>query len=296
MMLGCDEDLAVRLKHLRTTDLPRIQEEASAVLGKLAVIDERLVRLEADKVRVPDEDQIRAAQEALEKAREVRREKLGRLEALRMRKTFLQKQRDEVEARLDKLSERSLDARVGEDDRQRMLKHSMKVRETLGILRGKIVRRHVARLEELVLESFQRLLRKDGLATGLSINPDTFDTTLVGRDGRAFSFDRLSAGERQLLATSLLWGLARASGRPVPTIIDTPLGRLDSSHRRHMVERYFPHASHQVILLSTDEEIVGTYLETLAPYIARSYFLEHDEGAAQTRIASGYFSSHAAAH
>jgi DNA sulfur modification protein DndD len=52
-----------------------------------------------------------------------------------------------------------------------------------------------------------------------------------------------------------LRGLAKASGRPLPTIIDTPLGRLDSTRRRHLLERYFPVASHQVILLSTDEEI-----------------------------------------
>ena len=57
------------------------------------------------------------------------------------------------------------------------------------------------------------------------------------------------------------------------TIIDTPLGRLDSSHRRHLVERYFPFASHQVILLSTDEEIVGPYHKALAPFVARHYRL-----------------------
>jgi DNA sulfur modification protein DndD len=102
-------------------------------------------------------------------------------------------------------------------------------------------------------------------------------------------FDRLSAGERQLLATSLLWGLARASGRPMPTLIDTPLGRLDSSHRQHLVKRYFPRASHQVLLLSTDEEIVGDYFRVLRPYITRFYHLVHDEKNDSTTVTAGYF-------
>lgn len=120
-------------------------------------------------------------------------------------------------------------------------------------------------------------------------NPETFEPSLTGRDGKVLPIERLSAGERQLLATSMLWGLARASGRPVPTIIDTPLGRLDSSHRKHLVERYFPNASHQVLLLSTDEEIVGHYHETLKPFIARTYLLAHSEQIGQTQIEEGYF-------
>jgi DNA sulfur modification protein DndD len=55
------------------------------------------------------------------------------------------------------------------------------------------------------------------------------------------------------------------------------------------VERYFPNASHQVLLLSTDEEIVGKYHESLKPYIARNYLLAHDEQAGQTKIELGYF-------
>ncbi len=125
----------------------------------------------------------------------------------------------------------------------------------------------------------------------MTINPETFEATLFGRDGKPLPFDRLSAGERQLLATSMLWGLARASGRPVPMIIDTPLGRLDSDHRTNLVERYFPNASHQVLLLSTDEEIVDGYLKKLMPYVSRTFNLEHSERLGQTNIREGYFSS-----
>ena len=101
--------------------------------------------------------------------------------------------------------------------------------------------------------------------------------------------DRLSAGERQLLAIALLWGLARVSGRALPTVIDTPLGRLDSSHRANLIERYFPSASHQVILLSTDEEINRTYHRMLEPQIGRSYLLQYDDEERATTVVDGYF-------
>ena len=71
-------------------------------------------------------------------------------------------------------------------------------------------------------------------------------------------------------------------------MIDTPLGRLDSTHRRHLVTRYFPHASHQTILLSTDEEISGAYYEALRPWLASEFTLTHDETGG-TSIVPGYF-------
>ena len=72
-------------------------------------------------------------------------------------------------------------------------------------------------------------------------------------------------------------------------IVDTPLGRLDTKHRMHLVERYFPFASHQVILLSTDEEITGEYLEALRPKIGRCYRLVHDDATRCTKVELGYF-------
>jgi DNA sulfur modification protein DndD len=87
----------------------------------------------------------------------------------------------------------------------------------------------------------------------------------------------------------MLWALARVSGRPLPVIIDTPLGRLDSDHRRLLVERYFPQASHQVILLSTDTEVDQTYFSSLREHVATAYRLEFDMTERCTTVTPGYF-------
>ena len=101
--------------------------------------------------------------------------------------------------------------------------------------------------------------------------------------------DQLSEGEKQLFATSILWSLAKTSGRSLPFIIDTPLARLDLDHRDNLVDEFFPAASHQVIILSTDTEITKPYYEKLLPYIARSYSMEYDDKMRCSKISDHYF-------
>jgi DNA sulfur modification protein DndD len=199
------------------------------------------------------------------------------------------------EQALTRLLEQEAIARRQREDQERILRHSARVRATLESFRGAVIARHVRRIEQLVLESYQQLLRKASLVTRLVIDPGSYALTLYGRDGAALTPERLSAGERQLLAIALLWGLAKASGRPLPTAIDTPLGRLDTGHRVHLVERYLPFASHQVLLFSTDEEISGDYLERLRPWIGRTYHLMYDDDRGSTRVVPGYFTAQEAA-
>lgn len=99
----------------------------------------------------------------------------------------------------------------------------------------------------------------------------------------------LSAGEKQIYAISMLWALGQISGRPLSVVIDTPLGRLDSDHRSHIVENYFPKASHQVVLLSTDTEIDRSYFKFLGPHISHAYQLEYDTSEGTTKLSEGYF-------
>lgn len=289
LLLDAPDELAPQITHLRATLLPTSEEQARHLILEIARLQEQIARLDEKLERVPTADRIALAQAKLREQRRVHSEKLSELEEIRMRKEILRKQREEAEKRLDRIGARDADAQFETDDRQRMLKHSQKARGTLNSFRTQIVRKHAKNMEGLMLESFRKLLRKTELIKGLSINPETFEATLTGRDGKPLPFDRLSAGERQLLATSILWGLARASGRAIPTVIDTPLGRLDSDHRTNLIERYFPNASHQVLLLSTDEEIIDGYFQKLRPHVARTYRLEHDEKRGFSSIREGYF-------
>ena len=201
----------------------------------------------------------------------------------------LEREIERAEAALARMMETAVRSQERRDDRDRVLESAGRVRATLADFHTAIVKRHISRIEQLVLQSFQQLLRKTSLVTRLAIDPEGFGLTLYGRTGDVVRAEALSAGERQLLGIALLWGLGKASGRPLPTAIDTPLGRLDTEHRRHFVERYLPFASHQTLVFSTDEEIVGDYLERLGPWVGRSYHLNYNDETGSTRVLPGYF-------
>lgn len=289
LVIDAEPGFEAELMQLRQHILPDTEAEAKTLLDGIEALTHRIDHVEAELARVPDEDQIAGQRERMVTAQKEHQEALRALEDLKTKRESLRRQIEQATNRVNRLTAQNVDARYTEESRERMLTHSPRVRATLAEFKTRVIRKHASRIESLMLESFQSLLRKTDLVSGLTIDPADFSVTLLDRSKKPLPFDRLSAGERQLLATSMLWGLARASGRPVPTIIDTPLGRLDSSHRNHLVTRYFPSASHQVLLLSTDEEIVGSYHEALQPYITRHYNLAHDEALGTTQIQPGYF-------
>ena len=145
------------------------------------------------------------------------------------------------------------------------------------------------RLEKLILNCFKSLHRKKNFIKSIKIDTIEFDLKISDKKDTEVNTEDLSAGERQLLAVAILWGLAKASNSAAPTIIDTPLGRLDSEHRLNLVEQYFPTASKQVILLSTDEEINKKYHKFISPYLSRSYKIEYDEKISGSKLSEGYF-------
>lgn len=174
---------------------------------------------------------------------------------------------------------------------QHIIDSSAKVKQTLQLFKDKLTLKKLNKLEIEVTECFRYLLHKSDLVHRVAIDAHNFTLFLYDNQGQLVPKNRISAGEKQLLAISFLWGLARVSGRGLPVAIDTPLGRLDSSHRQNLVERYFPAASHQVILFSTDTEIGESEVENLRNLeaIAQEYLLKYDAQKNQTNLKKGYF-------
>ena len=147
----------------------------------------------------------------------------------------------------------------------------------------------IEEFSQAFLTCFNRLLRKGNFIRKIDIDVDDFSIVLYDPDGKAKSKSQLSDGEKQIYAISMLWALTQTSGRPLPFIIDTPLGRLDSDHRSSLVMDFFPNASHQMIIFSTDTEIDKQYFDDLSPYIERAFHLEYCEDEGMTKTTEEYF-------
>ena len=146
----------------------------------------------------------------------------------------------------------------------------------------------VVELEKNVFEMYRELATHNDLTQRIDIDPDTFQVSLVDQAGHPIRKETLSAGQKEIFAISLLWGLGTTTDYELPIIIDTPLSRLDSRHREHIIKRYYPTAGVQVIVLSTDTEIDKTYFAMLEPHVSRAMqFVLNPDGT--TRVEAGYF-------
>jgi DNA sulfur modification protein DndD len=176
------------------------------------------------------------------------------------------------------------------NDQSKQLNFANKTRSLLSDFSEEITKRKLQKLEQVFAQTFSRLMRKRNTAFKATIDPKTFEVDLLNEGGGvSISKKDFSAGEKQIYAIAMLEALAITSGRRLPIIIDTPLGRLDSHHRQNLVHHYFPSASHQVIILSTDTEINNGFYDDLSNYIGKSYRIEYDESEAFSTIKSDYF-------
>jgi len=292
---GLDEFPDALLDQFNSHALEAAKERLSKVTNDHTDCTERLTQAERNLSAIPSTETLQPILLQLEQCRRERIECETTLRAIDEELNSLRYKADRVRGQATREAERLGERLTRDQVSTRVISHSARAREMLHTFGQLLLSENLHKLEDAILERYRILLRKKSLVKKIVIDPDTFQILLSSAEDHLVPADRLSAGERQLLAVATLWGLSRESGRKLPTVIDTPLSRLDSLHRSALVRSYFPKAGSQVILLSTDEEIVGRYSDMLAPHVARHYTIVHDEANRTSRFENAYFTDEAVA-
>ncbi len=235
--------------------------------------------------RTPDEDFIQPMYETLQELEKERgatyrqkEELVTQIDAFRHDISELDRTIESINKKItanEKLSER--------------LEKVTKVQSVLEKYYKELTRRKISLLQDEFSKAFNLLHRKEDMISRVEIDPDTCVVSIYDTIGVKVKRSTLSSGELEIYAISMLWALAKTSGQQLPFIIDTPLARLDSKHRDNLIQHFFPVASHQVMVFSTNTEVDQQYFDLLQPYISQSYNLDFNEITQRTVVKEGYF-------
>lgn len=174
------------------------------------------------------------------------------------------------------------------DDAERILKYSHMANVIIDEYKIRLQKSKIDKVAKTMTDCYKQLANKKNLINNIEMDPVMLDLIYRDKDGNSVDKSSLSAGEKQLMVISLLWALAICSKRKLPVIIDTPLSRLDSVHRLSLINTYFPNASEQTIILSTDSEIDKNYYDIMKKNIGDEFTLIYDDNTKSTTIQKGY--------
>ena len=145
----------------------------------------------------------------------------------------------------------------------------------------------IGQLQSIANQKFRELTNSPGLIDAIEIDRNSVELKLKRSDSEMLAEEQ-SAGQKEVLAFSLIASVVELSNRQVPAIIDTPLARLDMRHRKNVLRQFFPNLGRQVIILATDTEIGREEVEQLSPILATRHHLHLDSQTGCTTIRDGY--------
>lgn len=288
-----DPELAHQFSEAQRQEIYSLVNKAlNDVPGQLAESTEKLEEatrerqdVESRLGKAPDEEVISPLIEDLNELTEDKGAVKSRLaeldEEISTSQTKLERKENEIENKLkDKAQVEGVSERAD---------LASDVRVAVQDFREELAKKKLRKLEAKLSERYITLSNKGDFYDEIQIDEETLDISIKTIHGIKKPHTELSAGERQIFATSLLWALAEISDRPLPFIVDTPLGRLDNDHRDNLITHFFPEAAHQVIIFSTDTEIDDDQYRKLEGNISQAYHLKYDETEGRTIPTEGYF-------
>ena len=276
-----------QINSLINTQAPASYSRFDKARKRLSLVEEQIENLSINIARAPEQEQLEAQLEKVKDLNSQRTQAI--LDHKDKTEAAKRKYRDAIE--LARKTQKLHDKHKVAHNAEASLSNAQNAHIMLAEFSEKLTQVRVKQLETEFIKSYQKLARKEDLQLSARINTTTFDVELIDEQQHTISRKELSAGEKQIYAISILEALGKTSGKKLPIIIDTPLGRLDSKHRDKLIEYYFPEASHQVIILSTDTEIDESYFNNIyfKDEISHAFEIQFDGRTKSSKLKEGYF-------
>lgn len=131
-----------------------------------------------------------------------------------------------------------------------------------------------ANLEKSINAKFKQL-KKEGYEADKIILDENFNINLYDTEGNAMDILSSSSGQKQIIATALIWGISEYIAEDIPMIIDTPLGRLDERNQSLILNKFYPEVSKQVIILPTPSELKHDGFKSLTQHVSQTFILKN---------------------
>ena len=252
---------------------------------KLCEVELKIDGASINVARAPEEEQLKKSVSALRELEKAKSKQVSTYKEMLLKAKEQFKNAQDLASKLAKL-QKEMKSKFGDSDSALRASRSITLLQDFDI---QLTALKVKQISENFGQSYKKLARKEHLNIKAQICPKDFSVSLIDENGSVIDKKGLSAGEKQIFAIAMIDALASVAGKTLPLVIDTPLGRLDSEHRDKLVEHYFPHASEQVVILSTDTEIGEEYLEKLSPYVSHKYDIHFDTNSNTSEVSKGYF-------
>ncbi|HFP5505882.1 TPA: DNA sulfur modification protein DndD [Escherichia coli] len=286
LLFDISEREAGMLQQSIEIDSKRALQRFELYRTQLSEIEQQLEQAAANIARAPEDEQL---MDLFEKLRDLDRQREAQLQKYR---SLLEDAKRKKQQQLDcvRQIQKAHDAAHYQHSYSSAFKNAQETINLLDRYSDVLTQARVKTLSTNFELAYRKLARKEDLQLSAHINPQTFDVELIDENGSVINRKLLSAGEKQIYAIAILEALAKTSGRDLPVIIDTPLGRLDSQHRDKLINHYFPEASHQVVLLSTDTEVDERYfVDQLRDDISHAYEIVFNAHTKSSTLKPGYF-------
>ncbi|MCT7904722.1 Uncharacterized conserved protein [Candidatus Ornithobacterium hominis] len=125
-------------------------------------------------------------------------------------------------------------------------------------------------LEEKIKTILNNLIHKEDFVSKVEIivDEDMLDINLFDKENNIINKEKLSKGEQQLYASSLLQAFIEESQMKFPVFIDSPLQKFDKVHANKIITDFYPTISEQVILFPLlEKELSKNEFEMMKPYL-----------------------------